>query len=72
MNHTKIRTGVYVCHCGTNIAATVDIERVKAFAEKLPHVSIVRNYSYVCSDPGQDLIERDILDAKIDRAVVAA
>ena len=67
-----MKVGVYICHCGVNIAATVDIEQVKAFAERLPHVSIVRNYSYLCSDPGQDLIKHDILEAGIDRVVVAA
>ncbi len=67
-----MKVGVYICHCGVNIAATVDIDRLKASAEKLPHVSIVRNYPYVCSDPGQDLVKKDIVDAGIDRVVVAA
>jgi heterodisulfide reductase subunit A len=67
-----MKIGVYICHCGTNIAATVDIEKVTAFAKTLPHVAIARNYQYMCSDPGQDLIKNDIKTSGIDRVVVAA
>jgi heterodisulfide reductase subunit A len=67
-----MKIGVYICHCGINIAATVDIEKVRAFAETLPHVQIARNYQYMCSDPGQDLIKNDIKNMGIDRVVVAA
>ena len=67
-----MRIGVYICHCGINIAATVDIEKVTAFAQTLPHVAIARNYQYMCSDPGQDLIKNDIKNSGIDRVVVAA
>ena len=67
-----IKIGVYICHCGINIAATVDIEKVTAFAQTLPHVTIARNYQYMCSDPGQDLIKNDIKNSGIDRVVVAA
>ncbi len=68
----RMRVGVYICHCGINIAATVDIDRVTAFARTLPHVAVARNYQYVCSDPGQDLIKNDIKNLGIDRVVVAA
>jgi heterodisulfide reductase subunit A len=67
-----MKIGVYICHCGTNIAATVDIEKVKEFAQSLPHVEVARNYQYMCSDPGQDLIKNDIKNMGIDRVVVAA
>lgn len=67
-----MKIGVYICHCGINIAATVDIERVTAFASTLPHVAIARNYQYMCSDPGQDWIKNDIKNLGIDRVVVAA
>jgi len=67
-----MKIGVYVCHCGTNIAATVDVEEVAKFAETLPDVAVSRAYLYMCSDPGQELIKRDILDAKLDRVVVAS
>ncbi len=68
----NLSIGVYVCHCGTNIAATVDVEEVAKFAESLPDVAVSRAYVYMCSDPGQELIKRDILDAKLDRVVVAS
>lgn len=67
-----MKIGVYICHCGINIAATVDIERVTAFAQALPHVAIARNYQYMCSDPGQDLIKNDIKNLGLDRIVVSA
>jgi len=46
------RVGVYVCHCGINIAATVDVTAVRDFAAKLPYVTVARDYQYMCSDPG--------------------
>ncbi|MBS3906262.1 MAG: CoB--CoM heterodisulfide reductase iron-sulfur subunit A family protein [Syntrophaceae bacterium] len=67
-----MKIGVYICHCGINIAATVDIEKVTAFARTLPHVAIARNYQYICSDPGQDWIKNDIKTLGVDRVVVAA
>jgi heterodisulfide reductase subunit A2 len=72
MNRSKIRTGVYVCRCGTNIAATVDVEAVAAFASGLEGVVLARDYSYMCSDPGQDLIKDDILEHRLNRVVVAS
>jgi heterodisulfide reductase subunit A len=67
-----MKIGVYICHCGINIAATVDVENVTAFALTLPHVAVARNYQYMCSDPGQDLIKSDIKNQGLDRIVVAA
>jgi heterodisulfide reductase subunit A len=67
-----MRIGVYICHCGVNIAATVNIEEVKTFTQALPHVAIARHYQYMCSDPGQDLIKTDIKNLGLDRIVVAA
>jgi heterodisulfide reductase subunit A len=72
MNRTKVRTGVYVCRCGTNIAATVDVEAVAAFATGLEGVVLAREYSYMCSDPGQDLIKQDIREHGLNRVVVAS
>jgi heterodisulfide reductase subunit A len=66
------KIGVYICHCGTNIAATVDCEELAGFAGTLPGVKVARDYRYLCSDPGQDLIKNDIRDLSIDRIVVAA
>lgn len=72
MNLTKVRTGVYVCHCGTNIAATVDVKRVADFARDLEGVVLARDYEYMCSDPGQDLIKQDIREQGLNRVVVAS
>jgi heterodisulfide reductase subunit A len=66
------KIGVYICHCGVNIAATVAIDELKRFAEGLPHVKSVQNYMYVCSEPGQELIRKDIREKGLNRIVVAA
>ena len=66
------RIGVYICHCGTNIAATVDVEAVREFAQHLPGVVIARNYTYMCSDPGQGLIKQDCQEQELKRVVVAS
>ncbi len=66
------RIGVYVCHCGTNIAGKIDIGDVIRFAEGLEGVALVRDYKFMCSDPGQNLIQKDIEDGLIDRVVVAS
>jgi heterodisulfide reductase subunit A len=66
------RIGVYVCHCGTNIAATVDVQAVTDFAAQLDGVTLARNYAYMCSDPGQALIKEDIREEGLERVVVAS
>ena len=66
------RIGVYVCHCGTNIAAVVDVYAVAAAAAKIPGVVVAREYKYLCSDPGQELIQNDIREYKLNRVVVAS
>jgi heterodisulfide reductase subunit A len=66
------KIGVYVCHCGTNIAGTVDVEEVAKFAATLPNVAVARHYMYMCSDPGQDLIRQDIKEMGLNRVVVAS
>jgi heterodisulfide reductase subunit A len=66
------RVGVYVCHCGTNIAATVDVKAVAEYARTLNNVVVVRDYAYMCSDPGQTLIKEDIQSNGLDRVVVAS
>lgn len=72
MNLSKVRTGVYVCHCGTNIAATVDVASVAEFARSLEGVVLARDYSYMCSDPGQELIKTDVREHGLNRVVVAS
>jgi len=67
-----MRIGVYICECGINIASTVDVEKVAKLAENLPKVAISRFYKYMCSDPGQELIKKDIKEKKLDRVVVAS
>jgi len=66
------RVGVYVCHCGTNIAGKVDVDAVTQFASSLPDVVVARHYSYMCSDPGQALIAEDIHNEGLNRVIVAS
>jgi heterodisulfide reductase subunit A len=66
------RIGVYVCHCGTNIAGKVNIDEVVNFAKGLAEVAVVRDYKFMCSDPGQAMIEKDIKGGVVDRVVVAS
>jgi heterodisulfide reductase subunit A len=66
------RVGVYVCHCGTNIAGMVNVEAVTEFAASLPEVVVARHYSYMCSDPGQALIAEDIRTERLNRVIVAS
>ena len=66
------KVGVYVCHCGLNIASKVDVSQVVAFAALLPGVSVARDYKFMCADPGQELIQQDIRDGVVNRVVVAS
>ena len=68
--HTRI--GFYICHCGHNIAGMVDCAAVAQAIGKLPGVAISRDYKYMCSDPGQELLQEDIRALKLDRVVVAS
>lgn len=66
------RIGVFVCHCGLNIASTVDVERVAETLRYYPGVAFAADYKYMCSDPGQALIQRSIREHNLDGVVVAA
>jgi len=66
------RIGVYICHCGSNIAGTVDVKEVAEFARGLDSVVVARDYIFMCSDPGQEVIRQDIRDLGLNRVVVAA
>jgi len=66
------KVGVYICHCGANIASIVDVEKVTEFAKGLPSVAMTRDYKFVCSDPGQELIRNDIRELGLNRIVVAS
>ena len=68
----KVRIGVYICHCGLNIAGKVDVEQVAEYAATLGSVVVARDYKYMCSDPGQALIKDGIKDYGLNRVVVAS
>jgi len=66
------RVGVFICHCGSNIAGTVDTSRVREAAEKLLGVVVAKENKYTCSDLGQDEIVKAIKESGANRIVVAA
>ncbi len=66
------RIGVFICHCGLNIASTVDVERVAEVLRDYPGVAFATDYKYMCSDPGQGLIQETIEEHDLDGVVVAA
>jgi heterodisulfide reductase subunit A len=66
------RVGVYICHCGHNIAGTIDVEEVAEWAGTLPNVVVSRDYKFMCSSLGQELVEEDIHEHGLTRVVVAA
>jgi heterodisulfide reductase subunit A len=68
----QLKIGVYVCDCGVNIAATVNVAEVVRFAKELPNVTVAREYKYQCSDPGQGMIKDDIRKLGLNRVVVAS
>ena len=68
----EVRIGVYVCHCGLNIAQSVDCEGVAEKAAALPNVSVSKGIGYACSEPGQREIREDIAEHDLNRIVVAS
>jgi len=68
----EIRIGVYVCHCGNNIAKMVDVAEVARRLGEIPDVVLSKHYRFMCSDPGQELIQKDIREHNLNRIVVAA
>ena len=66
------KVGVYICHCGGNISDHVDVAKVAENVKNLPGVCKVHTNSFMCSDPGQELIEKDIKNGEINRVVVAS
>lgn len=71
-NNNGYKIGIYVCHCGTNIAGTVDIENVVEKISKEPGVAVAREYKFMCSEPGQDLVIKDIKEFSLNRIIVAS
>jgi heterodisulfide reductase subunit A len=67
-----VRIGVYVCHCGLNIAQSVDCEQVAEKASQLPNVCVAKGIGYACSEPGQREIREDIAENNLNRIVVAS
>jgi heterodisulfide reductase subunit A len=67
-----MRVGVFICHCGNNIAGTIDVARVAEETRKLPGVVYATDYMYTCSEPGQDEIKQAISREGLNRVVVAA
>ena len=67
-----LRIGIFLCHCGTNIAGVLDMKELAEYATLLPGVAQVATNLYTCSEPGQQEIIRIIGEDNIDRVVVAA
>ncbi len=72
MPREDLRIGVFVCDCGTNIAGSVDTERVREFAASLPDVVVAVRNRYTCSDPGQQEIKRVLVEHNVNRVVIAS
>ena len=66
------RIGVFVCHCGLNIAKTIRVSELAEFASTLPDVVVARDYKFMCSTPGQEMIANDIKEHRLDRVIVTA
>ena len=66
------RIGVFICHCGTNIAGSVDVKAVAEYAAGLPNVVIAEHYAYMCSTPGQNMIKEAAEKYNLTGVVVAA
>ncbi|MEJ2729513.1 MAG: CoB--CoM heterodisulfide reductase iron-sulfur subunit A family protein [Deltaproteobacteria bacterium] len=66
------KVGVYICHCGGNISDHVDVQQLAQNVKDLPGVVAARTNMFMCSDPGQELIQEDIKSGKINRVVVAS
>jgi len=66
------RVGVFVCHCGLNIAGVIDVKEVVEYAKTLPYVVFAGDNRYSCADPGQEQIRKAIRENKLNRVIVAA
>jgi heterodisulfide reductase subunit A len=67
-----LRIGVFICHCGLNIAGTLDMKDLVEYAKTIPDVVYVKENRYTCADPGQEEIRKGIKEYKLNRVVVAA
>ena len=66
------RIGIFLCHCGSNIAGTVNIPEVMETAKKLPQVVHVEDNKFTCSEPGQASIRQAIIEQRLNRVVIGA
>jgi heterodisulfide reductase subunit A len=66
------KIGVFVCHCGINIASTVDINKTVEALKDYPGVAHVEDYKYMCSEPGQELLKQRVKELGLDGVVVSA
>ncbi len=71
-NTDEIRIGVFICHCGTNIAGVISPQELAEYAKTLPNVVFATDYRFMCSDPGQELIKEKIKEENLNRVIVAA
>ncbi|MFX0078063.1 MAG: 4Fe-4S binding protein [Candidatus Hermodarchaeota archaeon] len=72
MSTEQPKIGVFICHCGSNIAGVIDIPKLVDYAATLPNVVVAEDYRYMCSDPGQELIRERAREKGLNRVVVAA
>jgi len=72
MGTGEAKIGVFICHCGLNIAGVIDVKRLREMASKLPGVVVCVDYPYMCSEPGQELIRKSVAEHGLNRVVVAA
>jgi len=70
--NTKPRIGVFVCHCGVNIAGTVDVEAVARRIGTLSDVAISKDYKYMCSEPGQNMVKEAVREHGLTGVVISA
>jgi heterodisulfide reductase subunit A len=68
----EIRIGFFICHCGVNISSIVNVAEVRDYIAGLPNVVVSKDYKFMCSDPGQEIIINAVKTNKLNRVVVAA
>jgi len=67
-----MRTGIFICHCGHNIKHTVDVKKLREYFSTFPGVVVSEDYPFVCSEPGQDMIQESIKKQGLDRVIIAS
>jgi len=72
MQSEEIKVGVFICHCGKNIAGTVDVGELLEFAKSIPGVTVAKDYMFLCSEPGQKIIKEALKETHAKRVVVAS